>query len=156
MQDLLGQMTQALAGVLRGSAAQMVDAVTDAATVESNGGEGEPRAYDGPQREQNLRTLTVGITPHAGRLLRTIAEASLEGGSINSTELRAALNSTSVSQVAGWAASIGFAVKRTGLPRPYSQKGVVTENSWENVYSMDPDVAKTILELLDEEGSLRK
>lgn len=64
---------------------------------------------------------------------------------------------TSPPQVAGWIASIGFAERRLDLvERPYFQEwtytGVATNGGWENTYTIEPDLAERIRQLITPDG----
>ena len=113
-----------------------------------------PPATAAEMDEATVRWLLTEITPNARRFLRANADEVTAGNGPTSTTLRARFNVSSVQVMAGWAASIGFALKRLKLPRPYSQNWEYTENGWENRYSMDLGVAEKILSLVEEDGTV--
>ena len=47
--------------------------------------------------------------------------------------------------------SVGFAINRTGLPRPYADRW----GGERQTYVMDREVAEMVLRLLDQDGTLR-
>lgn len=116
--------------------------------------EARSTAYSGDALGANVGRFVRDITLNARRLLRAIAASAVHGEGISSTKLRERLNAENDGTLGGWAASIGFAVKRLRLPKPYSREYDYLDGGWEPVYRMDPDVARTVLELVDEDGDV--
>jgi hypothetical protein len=115
---------------------------------------GERVMYTGEKGEGNLRSLLQEVAANTRKTLRTIAEASQNSGSIHAIELRKKLNASSASVIAGYLTSLGFAKKRTGLPKPYTQRWAQRNGVWGNVYAMEPDVASAVMRLVGEDGEM--
>ena len=119
--------------------------------------EEEPAAYAGENGEQHLRRLVSEVHGQkARRALRAIADQTLEGSTApDSDTIRKSLGMETgdgvPNKLGGVLTSVGFAIKRTGLPRPYTEK-------WggdRQTYVMTPKVAELIRSLLNTDGSLR-
>jgi hypothetical protein len=110
--------------------------------------------YSGDDAESDLRRLIREIAPSTRVAVRTIAEASLASGSIHAVQLREKLSIGSPSALAGVLTSLGFAERRTGLPKPYAQHWGQHNGTEGNEYVMRPDVAQIIVRLLDESGRI--
>jgi hypothetical protein len=54
-------------------------------------------------------------------------------------------------RLGGMLTSVGFAIKRTNLPRPYADRWGGSRQT----YVMTPEVAEMIRKLLDKDGSLK-
>jgi hypothetical protein len=118
---------------------------------------GEPSAYAGENGEQNLRRLVSEVHGEKARLaLRAIADQTLEGTTApDSDTIRNRLGMETgegvPNKLGGVLTSVGFAIKRTGLPRPYTER-------WggdRQTYVMPPEVAELMRSLLDTDGSLK-
>lgn len=113
--------------------------------------------YVGEKGEQNLRRLLSEVHGEkARRALRAIADETVEGTtSPDSDTIRQRLGMETgegvPNRLGGVLTSVGFAIKRTGLPRPYADR-------WggdRQTYVMTPEVAELIRKLLDDDGSLK-
>jgi hypothetical protein len=113
-------------------------------------------AYVGDELEANIGRFARDITQHARRLLRAIAEVAVDGDGISSERLRDRLDADNSGTIGGWAASIGFAVKRLRLPKPYKREYeyLAEERGWVPVYRMDPEIARVLLRIVDEDGDV--
>lgn len=128
-----------------------------AQAAEASGEEELAGAYTGEKGEQNLRRLLTEVHGEkARRALRAIADETLDGKTPpDSDTIRRRLGMETGEGVAnklgGVLTSVGFALKRTGLERPY-------KDGWSGdrvTYSMDAAVAQMIRELLNKDGSLK-
>jgi hypothetical protein len=135
---------------------QLLESDEQAPVVETLGEE-PADSYVGEQGEQNLRRLLTEIHGEkARRALRAIADETLEGTTPpDSDTIRQRLGMEAgegvPNRLGGVLTSVGFAIKRTGLPRPYKDR-------WggdRQTYVMAPEVAEMIRKLLDEDGSLK-
>jgi len=113
--------------------------------------------YVGDKGEENLRRLLIEVHgENARRALRAIADETLEGTSPpDSDTIRERLGMEFgegvPNRLGGVLTSVGFAIKRTGLPRPYTDGP-----SGDRVtYAMDPRVAELIRNILNQDGSLQ-
>ena len=149
--ELLGRFYQ-------GYGRQLLEGAEHAPTAETPGEEPEPAAsYVGESGERNLRRLLSEVHGEkARRALRAIADGTLEGATPpDSDTIRQRLGMETgegvPNRLGGVLTSVGFAIKRTGLPRPYTDR-------WGGdrvTYVMTPEVAELIRKLLDEHGSLK-
>jgi hypothetical protein len=112
--------------------------------------------YVGDEGPDALLELLGEIAPSTRHTLRLMAEASVDAGQIHGVELRDRLGIGSPSELAGILTSLGFAEKRTGLPKPYEQDWGYHDGVAGYIYSMDEEVARTILDLTDESGNIVK
>lgn len=94
------------------------------------------------------------ITEHARLFVRAIAEEAVEGRDATAELLKKRLGASSSAVLGGWAASIGFAVKRLQLPKPYERDYEYLDDEWQPVYRMDREVAEVILRLVDEDAEV--
>jgi hypothetical protein len=133
-----------LGGVGSAPGAAPVSVVQESATPPVQ----EVQTYAGPEGATALKQLIGEIAPNTRIVLRTIAEASIDGDGIHSVELRERLGLGSPSALAGVVTSLGFAERRTGLPKPYTQGWAQHNGVWGNKYVMQPEIARTILELV--------
>jgi hypothetical protein len=116
---------------------------------------GEAAAYAGENGEHNLRRLVSEVHGQKARLaLRAIADHTLEGGTPDSDTIRKRLGMETgggvPNKLGGVLTSLGFALNRTGLPRPYTER-------WggdRQTYVMTPKVAELIRSVLNTDGSL--
>jgi len=149
--ELLGRLYQ-------GYGRQLLEGVERATAADRPGqDESEPAAsYVGESGERKLRRLLSEVHgENARRALRAIADETLEGTTPpNSDTIRQRLGMETgqgaPNRLGGALTSVGFAIKRTGLPRPYTDR-------WGGdrmTYVMTPEVAELIRKLLDEHGSL--
>jgi hypothetical protein len=143
--QLLGTVYMDYARQLLGPAVELRQ--SEAAAAETS--------YLGEGGQPNLRRFVAEVhAPNARRALRAIADETIEAGSPpDSDRLRERLNldTGGPNRLGGMLTSVGFAMKRTGLPRPYADR-------WggdRQTYVMDREVAENIQKLLDEEGALR-
>lgn len=111
--------------------------------------------YIGPTGVTELRRLIGEIAPNTRIALRAIAEASDAGRTIHAVELRERLGAGSPSALAGILTSLGFAERRTGLPKPYTQRWSHHNGIAGNEYVMEPEIAREILELIGPDGQVR-
>jgi hypothetical protein len=112
-------------------------------------------AYVGESLVENVDWFLREVTQNARLLIRAIAEKAAVGDVATSDEVRTRLKVRNDGTLGGFAASIGFATKRTRLPKPYERTSEYGREGWEPVYRMDQEVAKTVLRLVDEEGNVR-
>ena len=111
--------------------------------------------YEGDGGENNLRKLMGEIAPNTRKALHVIATANLTGGPIHAIALRDALGAGSPSQVAGYLTSLGFAEKRTGLPKPYKQHWAQEDGAWGNSYTRTAEVAHAVVAMVNPDGSIK-
>lgn len=105
--------------------------------------------YEGEDGPKKLQELISEIAPQTQFALRFIAEASINGtDGIHAVELRSKLGAASPSALAGILTSLGFAEKRVGLPKPYSQGWRQLNGRWGNQYVMTAEVAQRVLDAL--------
>jgi hypothetical protein len=112
--------------------------------------------YTGEGGADALQDLLGEIAESTRRAVRLIAEASVDAGQIHGVELREQLGIGSPSELAGILTSLGFAEKRTGLPKPYEQWWGDHDGVSGYVYAMDGEIARAILDLTDEQGNIVK
>jgi hypothetical protein len=116
-----------------------------------------PRRRTGEKGQENLRRLLTEVHgENARRALRAIADETLEGTTPpDSDAIRKRLGMETGGRVpnklVGMLTSVGFAIKRTGLPRPYVDRWGGSRQT----YAMTPEVAEMTRELLDRDGSLK-
>jgi hypothetical protein len=111
-------------------------------------------SYVGDEGEANLRRFVNQIAPNARHALRAIADETIESGTApDSDRVRSRMNlgTDEHNRLGGMLTSVGFAVKRTDLPRPYADRWGGTRQ----IYEMDPEVAETLRRILDDDGNLR-
>lgn len=119
--------------------------------------EGPVSSYVGDKGEENMRRLLTEVHGEkARRALRAIADETFEGTAPpDSDTIRERLGMESgegvPNRLGGVLTSVGFAIKRTGLPRPYKEGPPGDRVS----YVMDREVAEMIRKLVDEDGSLQ-
>ena len=111
--------------------------------------------YTGDNLDFTLGRFLRDITQNARRLVRAIAERAVHGEGISAEDLRRRLQVDSDGTLGGWAASIGFAVKRLRLPKPYVRKDEYLNGVWQPVYRMGSEAAQYVLLVVDEDGRIR-
>ncbi len=131
---------------------------TDIATAPASAASGElDVSYTGDAGEQSLRRfLTEVHGENARRALWAIADETLKGVTPpDSDKIRERLGMDigpgAANRLGGMLTSVGFAMRRTGFPRPYMERW----GSDRQTYVMEGAVAQLIQRLLDVDGSLR-
>ena len=112
-----------------GSGRQLLEGAEDAPAAETPAEE-PAESYAGEKGEQNLRRLLSG-GEKARRALRAIADETVEGTTPpDSDTIRQRLGMDTgagvPNRLGGVLTSVGFAIKRTGLPRPVRTGGAAT------------------------------
>jgi hypothetical protein len=106
--------------------------------------------------EDSLRRLYQAVKPTARQVLRFVAEETAEAGESEARELRRRLGGVTESQLAGYLASIGFALKRVpNTSNPLHRGYRHDAEGGQRIYRMDRPVVDATLRLLDEQGQLQ-